>query len=270
MLTLRLQHVSLGYSKKTVIHDVTFEAIPGEMLGIIGPNGSGKSTLIKGMSRIITPSSGHIFLDGLNIAGMSRVNLAKLVAVVPQNPFLPELFTAFELVLLGRTPHLGLFRYETENDYAIVRHAMQLTNTMDLAERRIGELSGGERQRLTIARALAQEPKFILLDEPTAHLDINYQVETLDLAQNLCREQGLIVVTTLHDLNLAAQYCDRLIMLQNGQIHSEGIPEKVINVQAIKEVYGADVYVYPHPMNKLPIIYIAPRKSIATQGKEFK
>jgi iron complex transport system ATP-binding protein len=268
MLTLRLQHVSLGYSKKTVIHDVTFEAIPGEMLGIIGPNGSGKSTLIKGISRIITPSSGHIFLDGLNIAGMSRENLAKLVAVVPQNPFLPELFTAFELVLLGRTPHLGLFRYETENDYAIVRNAMQLTNTVDLAERRIGELSGGERQRLTISRALAQEPKVILLDEPTAHLDINYQVETLDLAQNLCREQGLIVVTTLHDLNLAAQYCDRLVMLQNGQIHSEGVPEKVINAHAIKEVYGADVYVYPHPMNNLPTTYIAPHRSTVTQGKD--
>jgi len=270
MLTLRLQHVSLGYSKKTVIHDVTFEANPGEMLGIIGPNGSGKSTLIKGISRIITPSSGHIFLDGLNVAGVSRENLAKLVAVVPQNPILPELFTAFELVLLGRTPHLGLFRYETENDYAIVQHAMQLTNTIDLAERRIGELSGGERQRLTIARALAQEPQVILLDEPTAHLDINYQAETLELVQNLCRQQGLIVVSTLHDLNLAAQYCDQLVMLNNGQIHSEGTPEKVINVQAIKEVYGADVYVYPHPINKLPTTYIAPHGSALTRGRELK
>jgi iron complex transport system ATP-binding protein len=267
MLTLRLQHVSLGYTKKTVIHDITFEALPGEMLGIIGPNGSGKSTIIKGISHVITPSSGHIFLDGLNVAAMSRENLAKLVAVVPQNPVLPELFTAFELVLLGRTPHLGLFRYETESDYAIVRHAMQLTNTIDLAERRIGELSGGERQRLTIARALAQQPEVILLDEPTAHLDINYQVETLDLAQNLCRQQGLISVTTLHDLNLAAQYCDRLILLHNGRIHSEGTPENVINVQAIKEVYGADVTIYPHPMNNLPTTYIAPQRSTVTQSK---
>jgi iron complex transport system ATP-binding protein len=135
---------------------------------------------------------------------------------------------------------------------------MQLTNTIELAQRRIGELSGGERQRITIARALAQEPKVILLDEPTAHLDINYQLETLDLARKLCREQKLIVVTTLHDLNLAAQYCDSLVMLSNGKIHSEGTPRSVINAQALKEVYGADVYVYPHPLNKLPTTFVAP------------
>lgn len=270
MLTLRLQHVSLGYGKRTVLNDIIFQTVPGEMLGIIGPNGSGKSTLIKGISHVITPSAGQIFLDGLNVASTSRTELARLIAVVPQNPSLPELFTAFEMVLMGRTPHLGLFRYETEKDYAIVSMAMQLTNTSELAQRRVGELSGGERQRITIARALAQEPMALLLDEPTAHLDINYQIETLDLARKLCREQKLIVVTTLHDLNLAAQYCDRLVMLSNGKIYSEGTPESVINAQAIKEVYGADVYVYPHPLNNLPTTFVAPHRNGDTQDSGTK
>ena len=260
MLNLRLDKVSLGYDKRTVLHDISLEASPGEILGIIGPNGSGKSTLIRGITRLISPYSGQISLDGHKIATMSHSDLARLVAVVPQNPILPELFTAFEVVLMGRTPHLGLFKYEGGKDLAIVRRAMEVTQTFAFAERRIGELSGGERQRLTIARALAQEPKVILLDEPTAHLDINYQIETLDLTRQLCTEQQLIVVITLHDLNLAAQYCDRLVMLNNGKIHCHGLPKAVINAQTIKEVYGAEVYVYPHPVNNLPATLIVSEK----------
>ncbi len=260
MFNLRLDQVSLGYGRRTVLHNISLEARPGEMLGIIGPNGSGKSTLIRGITRLISPSSGQIFLDGQNIASMSHSDLARLVAVVPQNPVLPGLFTAFEVVLMGRTPHLGFLKYEGKRDLAIVQRAMEATQTAAFAERRIGELSGGERQRLTIARALAQEPKIILLDEPTAHLDINYQIETLDIARQLCLEQKLIVVATLHDLNLAAQYCDRLVMLCDGKIHCQGTPEAVINTQTVKEVYGAEVYVYPHPINGLPATLIASRK----------
>ena len=261
MFKLRLEKVYLGYGSRTVLENINIEVMPGEMLGIIGPNGSGKSTLIKGMTRLIPPRSGQVFIDGQDIAGMSRSDLARLVAVVPQNAALPELFSAFEVVLMGRTPHLGLLRYESENDLAIVQRTMEATQTVAFAERRVGELSGGERQRLTIARALAQEPKIILLDEPTAHLDINYQIETLDLARKLCREQKLIIVTALHDLNLAAQYCDRLILLSQGKIHSQGTPETVINAQTIKEVYGADVYVYPNPVNDLPATLIASKKN---------
>jgi iron complex transport system ATP-binding protein len=260
MFTLRLDKVSLGYGRRTVLDDISLEAKPGEILGIIGPNGSGKSTLIRGMTRLISPSSGQIFVDGQNIASMSRGDLARLVAVVPQNAALAELFTAFEVVLMGRTPHLGLLRYEGEKDLTIVRRAMEATQTTAFAERRVGELSGGERQRLIIARALAQEPKIILLDEPTASLDINYQIETLGLVRKLCLEQKLIVVTALHDLNLAAQYCDRLIMLSNGRIYCHGIPKVVINRQNIKKVYGAEVYVYPHPVNDLPATLIMSAK----------
>jgi iron complex transport system ATP-binding protein len=260
MFILRLDNISLGYSKRTVLHNINLEAKPGEMLGIIGPNGSGKSTLIKGITRLLQPISGQIFLDGRDIANISRQELAQLVAVVPQNPTLPELFTALEVVLMGRTPHLGLLRYEGEKDLATVQKTMEATQTLVFAERRVGELSGGERQRLTIARALAQEPKIILMDEPTANLDINYQIETLDLARQLCQEQDLIVVVTLHDLNLASQYCDRLVMLSDGRIYCHGIPKVVLNTQTIKEVYGAKVYVYPHPINGLPATLIVSDK----------
>jgi iron complex transport system ATP-binding protein len=260
MFYFRIDKVSLGYGKNTVLRGISFKANPGEILGIIGPNGSGKSTLIRGMTRIIEPSSGNIFLDGSNIASLDRRKLAQIIAVVPQNPALPETFTAFEVVLMGRTPHLGLLRYESQNDLSIVRASMEATRTVSLAQRRVSELSGGERQRLTIARALAQEPKIILMDEPTANLDINFQIETLGLACQLCRRQKLIVVIALHDLNLASQYCDRLIVLNNGGIHCQGTPREVINAQTIKDVYGARVYVYPHPVNKLPATLIMPEK----------
>jgi iron complex transport system ATP-binding protein len=242
MFNLRLDNVSLGYGKQTVLRNISLEAKPGEMLGIIGPNGSGKSTLIRGITRLIQPGSGKIFLDGSDVAHINRQKLAQLVAVVPQNPTLPEPFTAIEVVLMGRTPHLGLLRYEGKKDLAIVKAVME------------------ERQRLTIARALAQEPKIMLMDEPTANLDINYQIETLDLARQLCRKQKLIVVVTLHDLNLASQYCDRLVVLSNGTVYCQGIPQAVINAKTIKDVYGAEVYVYPHPVNKLPATLIVSDK----------
>jgi iron complex transport system ATP-binding protein len=260
MLTLRLERVSVGYGRQTILRDISLEVHPGEILGIIGPNGSGKSTLIRGIARLLTPGSGQIFINGDNTERLKHSELARLMAVVPQNPVLPELFTALEVVLMGRTPHLGLFRYESKNDLAIVKKAMEATKTAHLGERRIGELSGGEKQLLLIARALAQEPRIMLLDEPTAHLDINYQVETLELVSRLCREQNLIVIIALHDLNLAVQYCDRLAILNRGLIHSQGSPASIITPQTIKEVYGADVHVFPHPVNKLPATLIVREK----------
>jgi iron complex transport system ATP-binding protein len=262
MLTMRLEQVSLSYGRRTILEDASLEALPGEILGIIGPNGSGKSTLIRGMTRLLNPTSGQIFIDGHTIDKVKHEELAKLVAVVPQNAALPELFTAVEVVLMGRTPHLGLFRYESNNDFTIVHKAMEATNTVHLTERKISELSGGEKQRLVIARALAQEPKIILLDEPTAHLDINYQIETMELIRHLCREQNLVVIIALHDLNLAVQYCDRLVILNHGKIYRQGLPEDVVTAPIIKEVYGADVHVYPHPVNKLPATLIVRGKDI--------
>jgi len=249
---IELRNVSLGYNGSPILNNINLKAMPGKMLGLIGPNGSGKSTLLKGITRVIHPFSGHIFIDGRNIGSMKREELARLMATVPQNPVLPEAFTAFEVVLMGRTPHLGLLRYEGKEDIAIAWQAMEATQIESLAERRVGELSGGERQRVVIARALTQQPKVILLDEPTAHLDIKHQIEILNLVKGLCLEQDLTVVTAMHDLNLAAQYCDWLVMLNGGKIYTEGMPQNVLTAQNIKEVYGAEVCVFPHPINKLP------------------
>ena len=256
MIRIDLQNVSLGYGRKVVLKDITFRVNPGEMVGLIGPNGSGKSTVIRALSRIISPLSGKIILDGKNINKIPRRDLACMIGVVPQMPLLPSAFTAFEIVLMGRNPHLGLFQYEGPKELAIAWQAMEKTGTQSLAGRRISELSGGEIQCLLIARVLAQETKAILLDEPTANLDIGRQVEILDLIKNLCRHDNLAVLAAIHDLNLASQYCDRLILINNGGIHTEGTPREVITARNIEDVYGAESCVYTHPVNGLPCVLL--------------
>ncbi len=254
MIKLEMQKVTLAYGHKLVVKDITLQAMPGEIVGLVGPNGSGKSTIIKALSRVISLRSGKILLDGKDIFRIARGELARLLGVVPQLSLLPSAFTAFEIVLMGRNPHLGLFQYEGPGELAIAWRAMEKTSTQHLAERRINELSGGEIQGIVIARVLAQETKAILLDEPTANLDIGRQIEILDLIKGLCRKNKLVVVAALHDLNLAAQYCDRLVLINNGRIHAEGTPKEVITPQNIKEVYGTGSYVYTHPLSGLPAV----------------
>jgi len=256
MIKIEAKNLSLAYGSTVVVNDVTFQVTPGEMVGLIGPNGSGKSTLIKSLSHVISPSAGQILVDGRNIRDIPRQELARLIGVVPQMPLLPSTFTAFEIALMGRNPHLGLFQHEGARDMEITWQAMGRTNTRSLAERKISELSGGEIQRIVIARVLTQQPKSILLDEPTSNLDINHQVEILDLIKNLCRQDNLTVVITLHDLNLAAQYCDRLILLNKGKIHAQGTPLEVINETNVAGVYGAEGCVYAHPVNGLPTVLL--------------
>jgi len=256
MIKIEMQNVCLGYGRKAVLKDVTFQVRPGEMVGLIGPNGCGKSTVIRALSRIISPFSGRILLDGESVAKISRRDLARLLGVVPQMPLLPSAFTAFEIVLMGRNPHLGLFQYEGPKELAIAWQAMEKTGTQSLAGRRVSELSGGEIQCLLIARVLAQETKAILLDEPTANLDIGRQVEVLDLFKNLCREDNLAILAALHDLNLASQYCNRLILINDGRIHAEGTPREVITARNIEDVYGAESCVYTHPVNGLPCVLL--------------
>ena len=256
MIKIEMQNVWLGYGHKAVLKDITFQVRPGEMIGLIGPNGCGKTTIIRALSRIISPCSGKILLNGKAVTKIPRRDLARLLGVVPQMPLLPSAFTAFEIVLMGRNPHLDLFQYEGPKELAITWQAMEKTGTESLAGRRVSELSGGEIQCLLIARVLAQETKAILLDEPTANLDIGRQVEILDLIKNLCSENNLAVLAALHDLNLASQYCDRLILINDGRIHAEGTPAKVITSRNIKEVYGAEGCVYVHPVNGLPTVLL--------------
>jgi iron complex transport system ATP-binding protein len=256
MNKLEVKGVTLSYNHAPVVDSVSFQLQPGELVGLIGPNGCGKSTIIKALSRVLGLRSGEIRLDGKEIKHISHSELAKVIGVVPQNPNLPETFTVMEVVLLGRNPHLGWLRSESTHDFAIARQAMEQTGVAELADRKIGELSGGEKQRVTIARVLAQQPQAILLDEPTANLDIAHQIEVLNLMKGLCHERKLAVLIALHDLNMAAQYCDRLILLKKGRLYAQGVAQQVITSDNIKEVYGAGSTVYPHPENQLPVVLL--------------
>jgi iron complex transport system ATP-binding protein len=253
---IELRNVSLGYRHRPVLSDLSFHVMPGEIVGLIGPNGSGKSTVIRALTRIIAPQRGQILLDGHDILTIDRQRLARLLGVVPQLPLLPSAFTGFEVVLMGRNPHLGLFEHEKGQDVEIAWRAMEMTGTQDLARRSVGELSGGQIQCLLIARVLAQETDAILLDEPTANLDIGRQIEILDLIKGLCRRQNLAVLAALHDLNLASQYCNRLVLISNGRLYRHGTPSEVVTSQNIAEVYGADHCVYSHPVNGLPVVLV--------------
>ncbi|MDA8217105.1 MAG: ABC transporter ATP-binding protein [Dehalococcoidales bacterium] len=254
--SLRVENLTFAYGRRQVLHDVSLEATAGEVVGVLGPNGSGKSTFLRVASGVLRPAAGRVLVEGDDLSSLSRAEVARKVAVVPQSPHLPDGFTAWEIALLGRTPYLRLLQAERESDYAIVRLALELCGALDLAERRMGDLSGGERQRVVIARALAQEPSLLLLDEPTSHLDITHQVAILDLVSQLSREQGLGVVAVFHDLNLAAQYCHRVALFGGGRVIAEGTPDEVITVPNVRCAYGTEVCIVPHPRNTLPVALV--------------
>jgi iron complex transport system ATP-binding protein len=266
MIKLEIQNISLSYNHSLVLSGLSLEVTPGEMLGIIGPNGCGKTTVIKALSRVMETRSGRIMLDDREINTLSRIQVARLIGVVPQSPAVPETFTVAEIVLLGRTPHLGLLRHESPRDLKIAAWAMERTGVSIFSGRRMSELSGGERQRVTIARVLAQEPQAILLDEPTANLDINHQTAIMDLIKDLCRENNLAVLIALHDLNLASQYCDRLAMLRGGRLFAEGTPQETMTAENIRAVYGMESCIYPHPENNLPMVLVKSRTYIQSHS----
>lgn len=249
MAGLRLDGVALGYGQRLVLDDISFEVAPGEVVGVVGPNGCGKSTLLKAASGVLAPWRGSIAVNGSDVRRLSRPQLARLVAVVPQNPTLPETFTALELALMGRYPHLGRFGHEGRRDLAIALDALAQTGLSELASRRVGELSGGERQRLVVARALAQSAdggQVLLLDEPTAHLDVPHQLAVMGLVQGLAA-QGLAALAAVHDLALAARFCDRLLLVGQGRIVADGPPEAVVTSQNLARVFGIDTVVYREP-----------------------
>ena len=240
-MELNVNGINFNYESVKALDDVSFEVKEGEVLGVVGPNGSGKTTLLKCINMILKPNVGTVLIDGKSILKYSRREIAKDIGVVPQDSTIQFPFTVFDIVLMGRAPHLGRLKGETAKDLEIARNAMKITNTLHLADRLIDEISGGEKQRVIIARALTQEPKILLLDEPTLHLDINHQLEVLELVRKLSKKNKLIVVFVSHDLNLANRYCDRLILLNSGKIYSIGRPRNVLTNSHIKEVYGIEV-----------------------------
>jgi len=253
-IMLEACQVTFSFNGTPVLDKVDLRLEAGKMIGVIGPNGAGKSTLVRLLSRSLTPASGRIWLNGQNLDQWRLSDLARVLAVVPQLPQLPPVFTAWEMVLMGRTPYLGWMGRESEHDRAATRQAMEETKIWHLADRLISQLSGGEQQRVVITRALAQEPQVLLLDEPTAHLDISYQVETLSLIGRLVKERRLAALAIFHDLNLAAQYCDELVLLQQGQVVAQGSPNHVLTPSTLRQVYGIEVAVIPHPHNGLPVV----------------
>ena len=245
-----------GRGSKVVLQDINLRIENGEFLGVVGPNGSGKTTLLRAITRIIKPKKGVILLEGKNIWLTGLNELAKEIAVVSQNPPLNHM-PVEEFVLLGRIPHYQRWQFlETKKDREMAERSMRLTDTFKLKDRLMGEVSGGERQLVVIARALCQEPRLLLLDEPTAHLDITHQAGILNLIKKLNKDFGLTVIMVLHDLNLASQYCDRLILLNNGIIHKTGRPEEVLTYQTIEEVYKTLVVVEKNPVSSKPYIFL--------------
>ncbi len=244
--TLEALGVSVRYGTREALRGVDARVAPGEMLGVIGPNGSGKSTLVRVLAGVRAPNGGEVRLGGRPLRAIPRRERARTIALVPQETHLSFPIRVRDLVLLGRAPHTGPFGWETAADLRAAHDAMERAAVLDLAERDVTELSGGERQRAVLARALAQEPRVLLLDEPTAFLDLKHAVLLLDLVRDLCRTQRLAVAVVLHDLNLAAMYCDRLLLLDRGAVHASGAPRDVLTYADLCAVYGTELYVAPN------------------------
>jgi iron complex transport system ATP-binding protein len=235
--------VSFSYGSIEAIRDLSLSILQGEIFGLLGPNGSGKSTLLRLLSGVLSPDRGQVRFAGQGLTTYRREELARQIAVVPQDTHLELPFSVLEVVLMGRFPYHRRFGFESREDLAHAYRAMDLTEVKEFASRGIHELSGGERQRVMLARALAQTPRLLLLDEPTAFLDIKHQVEVYDLVKVLSQREGLSIVSILHDLNLASLYCDRLALLKLGQVHCVGTPEEVLTYSNVKAVYETEVYI---------------------------
>jgi len=240
MPLLRVQGLSHSYRDRRVLEDVSFTLDEGEVLGLVGPNGSGKTPLIRCLDRILDPD-GAVFLDGSDMRAMNRPEIARVVAYVPQNGGVSSQGTVFETVLMGRRPHL---RWSvSEEDKRKVSEALSFLGIGDFASRRVDRLSGGERQRVLVARALVQDARILLLDEPTSALDMRNQIEVMALLARLAKDRRLAVVAAIHDLNLAARYCHRLLILKDGQVLGRGTPSSLLTPETVRAVYGVEAAV---------------------------
>ena len=265
--------VSYGRSVLPILRDIQMEVRPGALLGVIGPNGSGKSTLVRALSRVLRPVHGAALLDGRDLyAQVTARQSAQAIGVVPQSASAALEFTVRDLVAMGRGPHLppNPFSSLTAEDNAIVDTALRDAGVADMSARAVPSLSGGEWQRVLLARALAQQPDILLLDEPTAHLDIRHQTQTLALARTLAHAHGKAVLAVLHDLNLAAEYCDLLLLIHQGRVAAQGTPADVLTEARIAEVYEERVWVRRHPLTRRPQVLTVPRLKPPPQGAAAK
>jgi iron complex transport system ATP-binding protein len=251
---LEIQSLYVSYGTKTVLEDISLNVYKGEVVALIGPNGAGKTSLIRAASGVLPPRAGRVCVLGQDITHLPPHLRATRLAVVPQARLLPANFTVYETVLLGRTPYLSWIGKPDRKDSAQVTWALERTDTLELANRLIGELSGGEQQRVLLARALAQDTPILLLDEPTAHLDLRHQAGLLNLVQELAREQHLAVLMALHDLNLVALYSDRVALLVDGRLRTTGSPHEVLTPAHLIESYQVSLSVTVHPEYGTPLI----------------
>ncbi|BDX39661.1 hypothetical protein CYCD_30160 [Tenuifilaceae bacterium CYCD] len=253
---LNIDELSCGYTGTFSLGNISFALPKGVFAGIIGPNGSGKTTLFRGITGDLSLKKGSVWLNGLETSKLNNKQRAQRMAIVGQFPDSGNI-TVEDYVLLGRLPYRKAFQFfESDNDYRIAEKYMQLTNTYHLKDKTLNQLSGGEQQLAAIAQALTQEPELLLLDEPTSHLDITHQVQVLNLLQRLNHEMGLTVLMIIHDLNLASEYCDYLLMMKNGNLHCQGTPFDVLTYQNIEQVYGTLVITQINPNSGKPAVFL--------------
>ena len=265
--TIAAEELSYSVEAQALLDGVRLHAGQGQFVGLIGPNGAGKSTLLRALSGMLRQQSGAVRLEGADLRSLSSRDVAAALALVPQIAPYTHGFTSFELVLMGRYPHLGRFAIEGRSDNRIAREAMRQTDTERFADRTLDTLSGGERQRIFVSRALAQQPRILLLDEPTSNLDVYHQLKVLDLVRQLV-DDGLTAVAAIHDLHMAARYCDRLVLLSEGRVLAEGTPEEVLTPEAIESAFGVRCAVYREPVTgSLALSLIGPADSEAAASE---
>jgi iron complex transport system ATP-binding protein len=256
---LRVQDLSFSYGDNFLLEGINFSVEEGSILAILGPNGSGKTTLLKVLDGILRPSKGEVFVLSKPISRLKRKDISRLVAMVGQEAHFGFSFTALEVVLMGRFPHLTGLQMEGVRDLKKAREVMELTDTLNLKDRSINELSGGEKQRVQIARALAQEAKLMLLDEPTSFLDPHYKMEIFSLVGRIVKEKGMAAIVVTHDLDLSAQFCDSFLLLKEGKVLAQGKAREVLTQENIRKLYGCGTIVDENPITKTLRITLIPR-----------
>ena len=265
-MAMVIRNLSLHFGEKQILKDISLDIPDGEIFMVIGPNGSGKTTLLRTMAGLQKKDSGSVTVLDHKLSGYSRRNLARAIAVVPQHTPVEFPFTVAEMVLMGRTPHIGLAALESKEDFRLAEQAMEFTDILPLRDRRLDQLSGGERQRVVIARAICQQTRIILLDEPTTALDPAHQMKIMDLMERLRRERRTTFVMVTHDLNLAAMYGETLLLLKEGRIQCTGSPTEVLRREILEKIYGCTMQVDINPLGDIPRVMPLPEKYMKTSG----